>query len=92
MFFRTYVRYHIGLDVRNCGDKQVRIFSNNEVWDETKHGPLYHVGNFKKFVCPMANIRFGWFGPLVISDGRKWCETKDFGYVCLKPAGSVLHL
>ena len=40
-FHWGYQEYHVGLDVRKCGNRIHRIFSNNVVYNKTQHGGLY---------------------------------------------------
>ena len=40
-FHYGYKKYHIGLDIKKCGDRIHRIFSNNVVYNKTLHGGLY---------------------------------------------------
>ena len=82
--FRRNSRYHIGLKVKKCDGKQARLFSNNVVWDQAKHGSLYRDTLRAPIRCPMAYMRHE--GLLVIAEGRQFCDTGKFGYICLKHA------
>ena len=78
-------RYHIGLEVKKCGDGQVRTFSNNEIWNQDKHASLYTDYLKQPVKCPATWLEFS-TEPLVIAEGKLWCDIVTFGYICLKPA------
>ena len=86
--YRNQNKFHIGLDIKRCENDQIRIFSNNQVWNQAKHGPLYKDYLKKNFVCPVPYMQSARLGtkPLVILEGRRYCETVKMGYICLNPA------
>ena len=84
LFNRRNGNYHIGLKVKKFGNEQGRLFSNNVVWDQAKHGSLYRDTLRAPIRCPMAYMRQE--GSLVIAEGRQFCDTGKFGYICLKQA------
>ena len=84
LFHRRNGNYHIGLKVKKFGNEQGRLFSNNVVWDQAKHGSLYRDTLRAPIKCPLAYLRLD--HNLIIAEARQLCEAFKFGYVCLKPA------
>ena len=76
-------KYHIGLDVRkNSAGIETRLFTNNIVWNQTEHGPLYLERGHETKDINSATIF-----PLI----KKMAIVKDNGnfkrrYICLKPS------
>ena len=52
--------YHTGLDVYGDGDKTIKLFTNNEKWDDKKHSQLYldNTVYFKKFTGRLVDNLF----------------------------------
>ena len=82
-FHRVYLKYHIGLDVRkNYAGIETRLFTNNIIWNDTEHGPLYWERGHET-----KDINSAVLFPL----GKKMGIVRDYGnskrrYICLKPS------
>ena len=91
VFPRHQSRYYVGLNIKKGDNGQIRIFSNNEVWDQQKHGSLFRDYTSKTTPGPMATFQHKLGnGPLVISNFYVFRETARYGYICLKPANCIL--
>ena len=79
-FHWGFQQYHIGLDVKKCGDKIIRLFTNNVVYNKTLHGDLYRwVGNKSEDVNIASYTPY--FKKLFVIED--WGFKKRF--ICLKP-------
>ena len=84
-FHHIYIKYHIGLKVRKCDGIETRVFSNNVLWNETLHGPLYFERRHNT-----KDVNTAVLFPLA----NKMGIVKDYGgvgrrrYICLKPSSS----
>ena len=83
-FHNVLLKYHIGLDVRKCGGTETRVFTNNVLWNQTEHGPLYFERGHKTKDMNTA-VLFPYINRMGI--------VKDYGgvsrrYICLKPSSS----
>ena len=76
-------RYHVGLDVTICGNKQYRLFTNNVVWNKTEHRNLYKFVGEKDLDINIASYSPRYRKVFIINGNRK----KDFKqrFICLKP-------
>ena len=92
---KSWKNYHVGLDLFTFDDKVVKIFSNEVIWDDAKHDPLYNDltkdyfrvwKNYSK--CPDVFLDIApTHGDklLVVLPGTNICSTRR-RYVCLKPS------
>ena len=85
VFHNAIISYHLGLDIRKCDGIETRVFSNNIIWNQTEHGPLYlERGHKTKDVNTAVIYPFE----------NKMGIVKDYGgrgrrrYICLKPSSS----
>ena len=83
-FHRAWSDYHIGLDISMCGKKQTRLFSNNVIWNDEKHGKLYKWAGTKR-----KNINVARFSDyitdtlFIVKDSKRG---QKFRFICLKPS------
>ena len=85
VFHNAIISYLLGLDIRKCDGIETRVFSNNIIWNQTEHGPLYLERGHKTKDVNTAVIY-----PIMNRMGI----VKDYGgrgrrrYICLKPSSS----
>ena len=79
-FHLGFRQYHIGLDIKKCGDKIIRLFTNNVVYNKTLHGDLYRwLGNKSEDVNIATYTPY--YEKLFVIEDRGFKER----FICLKP-------
>jgi len=87
--FRESVQgYHVGLEIKACGNKLTKVFSNGVKYDETLHDKLYDFYPTKEFDCFTALYPpgFGADEKIVIVAKYNNCKGVARRFICLDPA------
>ena len=87
--FREFVQgYHVGLDIKTCGNKFTKVFSNGVKYNKTLHDKLYYFYPIKKFDCLTALYPPGYGADEQIVVVAKYNNCKDYSrrFICLDPA------
>jgi len=91
MFLETY---HIGLEIKKCGNKVTKIFSNGVAYNKTLHDRFYHFYPAKGYDHCLTALWSPKHGPEArIAVVGKFKKCKDYvrRFVCLDPANSTVN-
>ena len=81
-FHLGFRQYHIGLDIKKCGNRIHRLFANNVVYNKTVHGDLYRwVGNKSEDTNRASYTPY--FKKLFVVEDYNMDDKRRF--ICLKP-------
>ena len=84
-FHWGYRKYHIGLDVKKCGNRIYRIFTNNVVYNKTLHGDLYKWRGNKSEDTNRATYTPYYEKLFVVTD---YGMSDKLRFICLKPSAN----
>ena len=81
-FHLDFKQYHIGLDIKKCGNRIYCLFSNNVLYNKTVHGDLYRwMGNKSEDTNRASYTPY--FKKLFVVEDYNMDDKRRF--ICLKP-------
>ena len=93
--FRMFLwTYHIGLEIKKCGNKVTKVFSNGVAYNKTLHDRFYHFYPAKGYDHCLTALWSPKHGPdahIAVVGKFKKCKDYVRRFICLDPANSTVN-
>ena len=86
-FHYGYHDYFVGLDVTVCDGVETRLFTNNQLWNHSEHGPMYRWTGSKTKDINVA-LYNPYYSTMVIAKNHIY-KGYRFRFICLDPSNST---
>ena len=81
--------YHIGLEIKKCGNKVTKVFSNGVAYNKTLHDSFYHFYPAKGYEHCLTALWMPYQGveaPIYVIGKFNKCKDYHERFICLDPA------